>query len=334
MSEMQNNNPAPYPPDTKAKGWRFELDLEQISQSDTWALASLEIRPWLLMLWSVSWQQTPCGSLTGDDEIIAARIGMKLTAFKKCRSVLLRGWVSANDGRLYHPVVTQRVLSMIDVKNKEKDRKAAYRAKMSGIVPRDNQGTDAGQDARRDADGRGSDPGEDATGTGTGTGTSFKSNKDSSSSNDLPENQKFDDEFHGKAPMPKPEEPAPDTSEATKFAVALRKQGVKVTAVHPTLQIWVDRGVTMLQANEAIQKARQYKPHPEQIEMNYLNTILCEALKPKAAKSAPMPEVQKWHESAAGIQAKAKEFGLTQESGEHFPYFRDRVAKAVREART
>ena len=31
---------APYPAITRAKGWRFELDYEQVDQSDTWALAA------------------------------------------------------------------------------------------------------------------------------------------------------------------------------------------------------------------------------------------------------------------------------------------------------
>lgn len=157
-------NPAPYPADVRAKGWRFELDLEQISQSDTWALSSPEIRPWLLMLWSVSWQQVPCGSLPGEDAIIAARIGMKLPLFNKHKAILLRGWQLADDGRLYHPIITERVLSMLETKQKEKDRKAAYRAKMSGNVPRDKYGTDTGQTPG----GHGIDTGRDATRTGTG----------------------------------------------------------------------------------------------------------------------------------------------------------------------
>ena len=163
MSDLQ----APYPPETRAKGWRFELDLERIEQSDTWALASPDLRPWLLMLWSVSWKQLPCGSMPNDDEIIAARIGMKLSAFQKVKAVLLRGWWCADDGRLYHPTVTQRVLAMLETKQKEKDRKAAYRAKVVGNVPRDSSGTAAGQPP----DSRGSDPGRDATSTGTGTST-------------------------------------------------------------------------------------------------------------------------------------------------------------------
>ncbi len=160
-------NAAPYPSDTNAKGWRFELDLEQISRSDTWALATPEIRPWLLMLWSISWQQVPCGSLPNDDEIIAARIGMKPAAFRKARAVLMRGWVEHDDGRLYHQTVTDRVLAMLETKQKGRDRKAAYRAKMSGNVPRDNNGTATGQPQ----DGHEKDPGGDATSTSTSTGT-------------------------------------------------------------------------------------------------------------------------------------------------------------------
>lgn len=127
---MADSRPAPYPADTRAKGWRFELDLERIEQSDTWALAAPDIRPWLFLLWAKSWQQVPCGSLPNDDALIAARIGMAPKAFSKARAVLLRGWWAADDGRLYHDVIGDRVRSMLDAKRKESDRKAAYRAKM------------------------------------------------------------------------------------------------------------------------------------------------------------------------------------------------------------
>lgn len=159
---------APYPADTRARGWRFELDLERIRQSDTWALAPADVRPWLLMLWATAWERVPCGSLPDDDALIAALIGMSPKAFAKARAVLMRGWVAADDGRLYHGTITARVLSMLGAKRKEVERKAAYRARMdaerdrlSASVPRDNQGTDTG----RTPDGRGRD------GTGTSTRT-------------------------------------------------------------------------------------------------------------------------------------------------------------------
>lgn len=157
----------PYPPDTRAKGWRFELDLERIERSDTWALTPAELRPWLLMLWSTAWQQEPCGSLPANDELIAARIGMKTSVFTKNRDKLMRGWWLADDGRLYHTTIVTRVQEMLAAREKERSRKAGQRErKKAGEVPELSHGTDDGQP-------------EDSTrshGTGTGTGTGSKPN--------------------------------------------------------------------------------------------------------------------------------------------------------------
>ncbi|RQR87693.1 MULTISPECIES: DUF1376 domain-containing protein [unclassified Burkholderia] len=148
MSERE----APYPADTRAKGWRFELDLEQIDQSDTWALTPPEFRPWLLMLWASAWRQTPCGSLPDDDALIAVRIGMKEPVFAKQKTKLLRGWWKATDGRLYHDTIAKRVTEMIAARNKERDRKAKYRERKDAdegetpkVVPPVSHGTNDGQ---------------------------------------------------------------------------------------------------------------------------------------------------------------------------------------------
>lgn len=171
---------APYPADTMAKGWRFELDHERIEQSDTWALTPPDLRPWLLMLWMTSWKQTPCGTLPNEDVLIAARIGMPPKTFAKVRAALLRGWWLAADGRLYHNTVAERVQAMLTTKNAEKTRKAEYRKRIaagqhapSATVPGLSHGTDEGQMP----DASGTDPGKDATGTGTGTsnGSSLRS---------------------------------------------------------------------------------------------------------------------------------------------------------------
>ncbi|KVE11285.1 hypothetical protein WI92_18645 [Burkholderia vietnamiensis] len=160
----------PYPSDTRAKGWRFELDLERIERSDTWALTPADLRPWLLMLWSTAWQQEPCGSLPANDELIAARIGMKTSVFVKNRDKLMRGWWLADDGRLYHNTIVTRVQEMLAAREKERARKAGQRERKrtsdpSGDVPDLSHGTDGGQQ-------------QDSTrshGTGTGTGTGSKS---------------------------------------------------------------------------------------------------------------------------------------------------------------
>lgn len=164
---MTDPRPAPYPADTRAKGWRFELDMEQVRQSDTWALAPAEVRPWLLLEWAVAWEQTPCGSLPGDDALIAARLDMPAKMFAKHRAVLLRGWWLADDGRLYHDTLARRVMEMMQRRRKESDRKALARARPAAALPPESasvpplsHGTNAGLHPESD------------TGTGTGTGRS------------------------------------------------------------------------------------------------------------------------------------------------------------------
>ena len=152
------SKPAPYAADTRAKGWRFELDHERIRQSDTWALASPDARPWLLMLWMVAWEQVPCGSLPAEDALIAARIGMSPKAFAKHRDVLLRGWWLADDGRLYHDTLCERVQEMVGYREKSAKRVAEYKARM-----REKQAGNALPQREQQV--------KNDTGTGTGTGT-------------------------------------------------------------------------------------------------------------------------------------------------------------------
>jgi len=136
--------PAPYPADTRAKGWRFEIDYEKVEQSETWTLASLDVRPWLLMLWMTAWKQVPCGSLEDNDKLIAARIGMSDKAFAKHREILRRGWWLADDGRIYHDTITLRVNEMMEYRRKEAERRARNRGNTASVPPL-SRGTDAGQ---------------------------------------------------------------------------------------------------------------------------------------------------------------------------------------------
>ena len=180
--------PPPYPSDTRAKGWRFELDYEQIEQSSTWDLAAQagpELRPWLLMMWLVSWKQVPCGSFPADEVVIAAKIGMPAKTWAKHRELMLRGWTVAEDGRIYHETISARVAAMLKAKESERQRKADYRARKDAER--------AGAGGGKHPDGQGGPPavhglshgtddgptrtgrGRDDTGTGTGTGTSIHS---------------------------------------------------------------------------------------------------------------------------------------------------------------
>lgn len=111
---VSNDAPeAPYPADTRAGSYRLQLDMERVEQSDTMAMAPDELRPWLLWLWASAWRQIPMASFPADDELIAARIRMPLTAFQTHKAVLLRGWRKHSDGRLYHDYLTGVVLEML-----------------------------------------------------------------------------------------------------------------------------------------------------------------------------------------------------------------------------
>jgi len=177
------SRPVPYPVDTLAKGWRFELDLERVSQSDTWALATPDVRPWLLMLWATAWQQKPCGSMPADDALIAARLGMSIKTLAKYRVVLLRGWWLAEDGRLYQDTIVERVVEMLAKRDADRKRKADYRArkdsertdKPSSSVPHLSHGTDTGNHQ----DSTGSDNTRTSTRTSIGIPTLVAKDKSS-----------------------------------------------------------------------------------------------------------------------------------------------------------
>ncbi len=158
--------PPPYPADTKAKGWRFELDYEQIEQSSTWALAGPEGRPWLLMLWMTAWRQVPSGSMPNDEEVVAALIGMPPKLWSKHRKAMMRGWSLADDGLLYHPTVSARVLEMLDYRRKNAERVAKFK-----LAKREQRAGNALPKSDKQ--------GSNDTGTGTGTGTNTSEDKSS-----------------------------------------------------------------------------------------------------------------------------------------------------------
>jgi hypothetical protein len=242
--------PAPYPADTRAKGWRFEIDLEQVIQSDTWALARPAVRPWLLMLWTVAWQQVPCGSMPADDELIIARLGIEPDVFEQHKKTLLRGWWQADDGRLYHPTITQRVLDMLGKKDAEKTRKAEYRrrkeaeAKLADINSRPDlsHGTDMemshGTDAGRTWESCGSDDTRTRTRTRTGTGLD--------SSNPPPRAGEGPEVSHGTA--------------AGFVCKAIRAKGIAdVNPSNPTLLALLDAGATKAEFEAAAESAVKAK---------------------------------------------------------------------------
>lgn len=253
MSEQMQTRPVPYPAGTKAKGWRFELDYEAIQQSDTWALAE-EVpmaQPALLMMWLTSWAQIPCGSFPNDPNVIRAKCKVPAKDWKRMSEVLMRGWWLADDGRLYHPTITARVLNMLTCKEGERARKADWRARKDAelklaeanassrdaeFVPPLSHGTTEGQTV----DSHGSDD----TGTGTGTGLGIGT------------------------PPPLREEGRPEVSHGTKagqICKAMRQQGLADgNPSNPTLLALIEAGATESEFVSAAKRAAE-----EQKGFNY-----------------------------------------------------------------
>lgn len=96
-----------------ANGYTLEVDVGRLYHADAWVLCPAEVRPWILMTWVTSWAQYPCGTLPGEDELIAARLGCTLDFFTLHRRHLLRDWVLHADGRWYHPLITAQVQRML-----------------------------------------------------------------------------------------------------------------------------------------------------------------------------------------------------------------------------
>lgn len=117
----------PYPPETKSNGFRQEIDLDRILASKTWTLADHECRPWLVLIWILSWRNVPCGTWEPDDEFIAASIGCKFEWFQGHRVQLMRGWVRHSDGLLYHQFITSQVLEMLARRRSTVGRVKKYR---------------------------------------------------------------------------------------------------------------------------------------------------------------------------------------------------------------
>jgi hypothetical protein len=290
---------APYPADTRAKGWRFELDHERIRQSDTWALAPADIKPWLLMLWMTAWEQTPCGSLPAVDELVAARIGMPMKTFAKHRHCLMRGWWTADDGRLYHDTLVERVLEMTTAKDKERNRKAEWRARHAGKTaasdgsPDLSHGTTTGQTG----DSHGIDPVRDGTGTGTGTGTSSSLRSEES----------------------------PERASAGAACKAMKTAGLAdVNPSHPKLSALLAAGISVAELTDAaVDAAKRKKPFAYALATAE-GRRRDAATKPLPAAAAADPDSR----SSVEAEGIAKGIGPWNELSEQWMAYRARVRAA------
>jgi hypothetical protein len=96
----------------------YMIDVKSLLDSDLAAFGDPAANWYAVLSWCASLHQIPAGSLPDDDAKLAylVRLGRDIRTWKKFREKgALRGWVLHSDGRLYHPVVTEKVLDLLHV---------------------------------------------------------------------------------------------------------------------------------------------------------------------------------------------------------------------------
>jgi uncharacterized protein YdaU (DUF1376 family) len=100
----------PIPCDVDLRDFRFmPLDVVQLQNSETWAIADGWTAKALINLWTRAWHQVPAGSLPDDDSLLRTWAGVP--DWESVRNVALRGFVKCSDGRLYHRVICEKALA-------------------------------------------------------------------------------------------------------------------------------------------------------------------------------------------------------------------------------
>lgn len=96
--------------DLSDMGW-MPLDIHRLRRSKAWLLAKRdpELGFYMLNLWTAAWHERPAGSLEDDDELLCELAMCDPKKWSKLREKIMRGWVKCSDGRLYHPVVAEKV---------------------------------------------------------------------------------------------------------------------------------------------------------------------------------------------------------------------------------
>ena len=108
------------------------FEFGRLFKSETWILSNDAEKVAALTLWGKSWTEVPAGSIPDDDRMLAHLSGAG-PRWKRIKTMALRGWMKADDGRLYHPVVCEKVLEAWYEKLSQRLSSGAGNAKRWGI---------------------------------------------------------------------------------------------------------------------------------------------------------------------------------------------------------
>jgi hypothetical protein len=105
----------------------YPVDLVRLFDSDLYALSTGEEFKAAFTLWGRAFLQAPAGSLPKQDKILA-HLSNTGNRWRNVKSMALRGWIECADGRLYHPVVAEKVKEAWAARQAQRSRTEAARA--------------------------------------------------------------------------------------------------------------------------------------------------------------------------------------------------------------
>jgi hypothetical protein len=329
---MSGVTPAPLvPAEVDLRGFEFmPLYGDRLFKSETWIGATPEGKVAALRLW---WQayghEFPAASLPDNDTLLAeyAGYGVAVKAWLKLKPQVMRGWVKCSDGRLYHPFVADLVKEAWERRKAQRDR--TEKARKARLLQNQSQNllqTEKGHVTDSVTTPVTASTGQDRTGqdsTSKSNSASFKH-----PTGDGGEPRAAPPDGHVSTPDPKPG--GDDSTMRGAMAKALRDEGVTITPSHPLLVQWVAQGVSVTQAREAVDIARERKPKPEKIPAAYLDPIIAQIVGKNGHAVASQVKRRPWFlQSWQAILDKAEELNLKQEPREHDQKFRERVLIAA-----
>lgn len=123
------------------------VDVVRLRDSDLAAEGDPASNWYAFILWCAAWHQRPAGSLPKADDKLAYLVRLDKRGWKKHRAGALRGWIECLDGRLYHPVVTEKVIDALAVSRAGKRGAAARWSPKTEQVIENTQDAECGGNA-------------------------------------------------------------------------------------------------------------------------------------------------------------------------------------------
>ncbi|RQZ78826.1 DUF1376 domain-containing protein [Burkholderia cepacia] len=325
-----------------------------------------------MLLWCVSWHEVPAGSMPDNDEWLAKRAGYwhkgKLDpTWHSVRDGALHGWIKCSDGRLYHPVLAEKVNASWFSKHRHAHDKLGERIRKrnkgrpeNGLpvldVPELDAWIEMGRPLERDLfplEFSTPSGGKEKTSGGKGSASGgrvddilrkasgFPPNADDSSAgipleNALNRAERNGTEHVNHSGGGTAQAVGDDTqSAAAAFVEILRTSGVGFAADDERVRSWPALGATPIDLRTAIQVGllrRKRENSTQPLNIGLLNSLLPEAIAQRigrAGGNSITAPAGPWHTSWAGIVAHGRTLGLEQDEHETCPEFKLRVFEAA-----